>query len=104
MTFASISASSSADLVAAITAAKIRVVALFLTVTTAAGTVKFQSGATTDLTGTITLGAGAPLVLPFNEAGWFETAAGAKLNFVLSSAGQVSGALVYQTVASPPIP
>lgn len=103
--FASISASGAGgDLVAAVAAAtplaakRIRVVALFLTGTTAAGTVKFQSGGSSDLTGAMTLAAGGQITMGFNPAGWFQTVAGEKLNMVLSSAGQVSGCLAYQEV------
>lgn len=102
--FAAISANASADLVAAVAAAtplpakRIRVLGLFLTNTTANGTIKFQSGASTDLTGAMSFPANGPLVLAANQFGWFQTVAGEKLNFVLASTGQVSGGLVYQEV------
>jgi hypothetical protein len=105
ISFAAISQSGSGgDLVAAVTGYKIRVLALFMTNVTASGTAKFQSAGSSDLTGAMSFPANGQLVLPFSGAGLFETAAGAKLNLVLSSAGQVSGGLVYQSIASPPLP
>ena len=95
--FSKIDASASADVIAAVTGKKIRIVAGFFTVA-ADTTVKFQSGASTDLTGAMTVKAGGGLVLPFNQAGYFETAAGAKLNVVLGTATQTSGGLTYITV------
>ena len=97
--YAKIDASGSGgDLVLAVTGKRIRVISLFLSITTANGTVKFQSGGSTDLTGAMTLGAGGALSLAHNPSGWFQTVAAEKLNMVLSSAGQVSGALTYQEI------
>lgn len=95
--FAAISASSSGNntLVAAVTSKKIRVLAMSLM---ANGTVnaKMQSGASgTDLTGLYYLIANTGFVLPFNPAGWFETAATTLLNLNLSSAIAVGGCLTY---------
>lgn len=95
--FAKIDASASADLIALVTGKKIRVLAGFLTVA-ADTTVKFQTGGTTDLTGAMTVKAGGGFVLPFNQAGYFETASGAKLNLVLGTSTQTSGGLTYITV------
>lgn len=93
--FAAINTATSADLVDAVTGKKVRVLSLFLALASTT-TVKFQSGAATDLTGAMTLAAGhLQLVLPFNVGGWFQTAAGAKLNLVLGAGVQTSGHLTY---------
>jgi len=85
-------------LVAAVTGKKIRVLALFL-VAGGAVTVRFESGASgTALTGQMAIAANADLVLPWNPAGWFETAAAALLNLELSGAVSVDGALLYEEV------
>jgi hypothetical protein len=92
--FAVISSAASADVVALVASKKIRVLSLFF-VTSTFMSIKFQTGATTDITGALPLGANGGLVLPFNPVGWFETAAGAKLNIVLSVAAAVAGGLTY---------
>lgn len=92
--FAPISASNSADIVALVAAKKIRVLSLFV-VTAGATTVKFRSGGTVDLTGAMSFAANGGISLPFNPVGWFETAAGAKLDMVLGSAVAVAGGLTY---------
>lgn len=98
--FAAIDAATSGDntLVAAVTGKKIRVLSLFLM---AAGTVntRFESAAGgTALTGQMNLTAQAGYVLPFNPAGWFETAAAELLNLELSGAVSVDGCLSYVEV------
>jgi hypothetical protein len=95
--FAKIDAATSGDntLVAAVTSKKIRVLSCFLV---AAGTVdvRFESGAGgTALTGQMTCVSTTGFCLPYNPAGWFETAAGALLNLELSAAISVDGALTY---------
>lgn len=95
--FAIIDAATSGDntLVAAVTAKKIRVLAAFLV---SAGTVntRFESGAGgTALTGQMNLVANTGFVLPFNPAGWFETASNTLLNLELSAAISVDGCLTY---------
>ena len=98
--FAAISAATSGDntILAAVTARKIRVLALYL-VPLAAVTVRFETAAGgTALSGVMSLAEKSVFVLPFNEAGWFETAAGALLNMELGGAVQVSGGIVYQEV------
>ena len=95
--FAVIAASSSGNntLVAAVAGKKIRVVGLWL-ISNGTVNVKFQSGAGgTDLTGLAYLVANAGMVLPFNPAGWFETAAATLLNANLSAAIAVGGSLAY---------
>lgn len=98
--FAVIDAATSGDntLLAAVSAKKIRVLALFLV---AAGTVnvRLESGAGgTALTGQMNLVANTGFVLPFNPAGWFETAVNTLLNLELSAAISVDGALTYVEV------
>lgn len=95
--FAVIAASSSGNntLVAAVTSKKIRVLAASFM---ANGTVnaKFQSGASgTDLTGLFYMVANTGGVLPFNQAGWFETAVTTLLNLNLSAAIAVGGCITY---------
>lgn len=95
--FAIIDAASSGDntLVASVSSKKIRVLAAFMV---AAGSVnvRFESGAGgTALTGQMNLVVNTGFVLPFNPAGWFETAATTLLNLELSAAISVDGALVY---------
>lgn len=95
---AAISAASSGDntLVAAAGAGNsIRVVSLFLVAITAV-TVRFESGAGgTALSGVMSIGANGGIVLPYNPAGWFETADNTLLNLELGGAVQVSGSLSY---------
>ena len=100
---AAVNAASSGDntLVAAVTGAKVKVVAVVL-VAASDVNVRFESGAGgTALTGVMSLLAAGDnaLVLPFAPPGyhWFETAAGALLNLELSGAVQVSGCVVYYT-------
>ena len=95
--FAVIDAATSGNntLVAAVSAKKIRVLSLFLV---AAGTVnvRLESGANgTALTGQMSLVAATGFVLPYNPAGWFETASNTLLNLELSGAVSVDGALSY---------
>ncbi len=95
--FVAIAASSSGNntVLAAVTSKKIRVLALSLV---SSGTVnaKWQSGASgTDKTGLAYLVANTGYVLPFNPAGWFETASNTLLNLNLSAAVAVGGCLTY---------
>lgn len=92
-----IDAASNGDntIVAAATGKKIRVHALFL-VSGGTVTVRFESGASgTALTGQMSLVANSGFVLPFNPAGWFETAASTLLNLELSAGVTVDGSLSY---------
>lgn len=99
--YAKIDAASSGNnsIVSAVTSKKIRVLSLFLVVTSAV-TVKFASDTATpvDKTGAMPFGANGGIALPFNQAGWFETAAGKALNMILGTGVQVSGALSYVEV------
>lgn len=98
--FAAIAAAGNGDntLVAAVVGKKIRVLAA---VGIAAGTVtaRFESGAGgSALTGQMALVANMGFVLPFNPAGWFETASNTLLNLELSAGVSVAGALTYVEV------
>lgn len=95
--FAAIAASSSGNntLIAAVTSKKIRVLAVAFM---ANGTVnaKFQSGAGgTDLSGLFYMVANTGAALPYNPAGWFETASNTLLNLNLSAAIAVGGCITY---------
>mgnify|MGYP001579724226 CR=1 FL=1 len=95
--YAVINAAGSGDntLVAAVVSKKIRVLSLFY-LASGTVTVRFESGAGgTALTGQMQHIAQTGAVLPFNEDGWFETAAGALLNLELNSAVSVNGSLSY---------
>jgi hypothetical protein len=62
--------------------------------------VKFQSGAGgTDLTGLFYLVANTGAALPYNPAGWFETAVTTLLNLNLSAAIAVGGCITYIEVS-----
>ncbi len=94
--FAAIAASSSGDneIVALVSAKKIRVLSGWWM---AAGTVnaKWQSSTAGDKTGLSYLLANVGVVLPFNPAGWFETASGEALQLNLSAAIAVGGCITY---------
>lgn len=96
--FAKIDAASNGDntIVAAVTGKKIRVVALIAVMTGTAVTLRFESGASgTALTGQMQPSQGGGFVLPFNPAGWFETAEAELLNLELSGGQSVDGCLTY---------
>jgi hypothetical protein len=81
-------------LVGLITDQYIRVLAMVL-VTNGDVAVTFKDGSTA-LTGAMSLPAdGDKIVLPYNEAGWFETTTGQALVLNLSGAVEVDGCLVY---------
>ena len=95
--FATIAASASGNntIVAAVTAKKVRVLAVQLTANGSV-TAKWQSGAGgTDLTGLAYLVVNTGYVLPYNPAGWFETASNTLLNLNLSGAIAVGGSITY---------
>ena len=95
---AAIDAASSGNntLVAAVSGKKIRVLALFITMTGTLVTIRFEDGAGgTALTGQMGPTAGQPIVLPFSPVGWFETSDATLLNMELSGAQSVDGALTY---------
>lgn len=103
MRFAKIDLNASGDLVAAVTGFKIRVTS-YKMVAAGAVTAKFQSGATTDLSGAMSLITGNEVGHDLGSdrhgefVGYFETAVGEKLNLVLGGAVQVSGHLTYEHV------
>lgn len=86
------------QVVAAAVGHKIRVLSV-VAVTTLANAIKFQSG-TTDISATFPLGANGGLVLPFNEHGWFETAANEALNVNLGTATSTGVQVHYILVAA----
>lgn len=95
--FATIAASASGNntIVAAVTSKKIRVIAAQL-VSNGTVNVKWQSGAGgTDITGLAYLVVNTGYVLPYNPAGWFETAVTTLLNLNLSAAIAVGGSITY---------
>ena len=82
--------------VAAVTGKKIRVLALAMTMTGTAVTIRFEDGAGgTALTGQMQPTQGQTVTLPFNPVGWFETSAATLLNLELGGAQSVDGVLVY---------
>jgi hypothetical protein len=99
--YAVVAAASSGNntLVAAVAGKKLRVVAGHLTMTGAAVTIRFESGADgTALTGLMTPLQGTSIALPFCPVGHFETAAGVLLNLELGGAQAVAGWVVYVEV------
>ena len=89
-------ASGNNTLVAAVTGKKIRVLALAITMTGTAVTIRFEDGAGgTALTGQMQPTQGQTVTLPFNPVGWFETSAATLLNLELGGAQSVDGVLVY---------
>lgn len=89
--------SGATQLIAAVAGKKFRVLSLVM-ITTSANSVKFQS-ASTDITGLFPLGANGGFTLPFNEHGWFETAAGEALNINMSAASSTGVQLQYIALA-----
>lgn len=95
---AAINIAASADLVAAVSAKKIRLLSL---VGMLAGTsaVKLQSGASTDLTGVFDHPNDIMFIWPYNPDGWCETVAGEKLNIVMGGGSPFcDGCLTYAEV------
>ncbi len=98
--FANIAVASSGDntIISAVASNKLRVVAAFMI---AAGDVNayFVDGANTAICGDGTNGmdltSNSGFVLPFNPAGWFETASNQTLDLNLSGAIRVAGCLTY---------
>lgn len=99
--FAVIDAASSGDnmIVEEVSGSKIRVLALHLTMTGTAVTIRFENtGSGTALTGQMTPTQGETIVLPFNPVGWFETTTSQRLSLELGGAQSVDGSLVYVLV------
>ena len=78
---------------------KIRVLAVVATqAANAGGSMYFESGSTA-LTGDMkAIATSNQIVMPFNPAGWFETASGEALNLTTAGTGGY-GCLVYEEVA-----
>ena len=79
---------------------KIRVVSAVLVMSGGANTIRFESDtAGTALTGQMDVGNDLQLILPWNPAGWFETAANKLLNLELGATTAVAGVLGYVLVS-----
>ncbi len=92
---ASVSFTSSGDLVALVSGSRIRVVSIVL-VASGSLTVQLTDGTNSvNLTGAMSMVVGVPLVLPWNPHGWVQTAVSGKLSVVQSGSGTVSGCLTY---------
>lgn len=99
--YAAISAASNGNntIVAAVTGKKIRVLAAVMVMTGTAVTLTWQSGAGgSALSGAMTPLQGTSIILPYNEQGWFETAAATLLNLSLGGGQAVAGVIVYVEV------
>ncbi len=99
--YAVVSAATGGDntLVAAVTDKQIRVIALVLVASGGANTVRLESDASgTALTGQMDIIDNGQLILPYNPAGWCETASAKLLNLELSTNTTVAGVLDYVTL------
>lgn len=94
--FTTASSTGNTAVVAAQTNNKIRVHAV-LVVSTLANSIKFQS-ASTDKTALFPVGATGGFVLPYNPAGWFETAVNEALNINMSTATSTGVQVTYTLV------
>jgi hypothetical protein len=90
-------------IVAAVAGQKIRVYKLALSAA-GAQTVQFVDGASTNLTGAMSLASGTPLVLPMDGNPWLVTAIGNALGLALSSAVNVSGTVWFTQNTSITLP
>jgi hypothetical protein len=90
----SISTAASAAIITGVAGSIIRVYRLFLTITTAAGTVQFTDGVT-NFTGLMTLAAGIPLILPMDGNPYFICGKGNGFTLTLAATGQTSGAIFF---------
>jgi hypothetical protein len=91
-----IAASGNADVASGVASTKLRVLSLAIT-SSAAATVKLQSGGSADLTPPFHLAANGNLTLS-NELGLFETASAAKLNAVVSGTTNYTVLVAYREV------
>lgn len=85
------------ELVAAVTSKKIRVLALAVQCAGTATTVTFESSTTTRKH-RVPAGANGGQILPFNPAGWFETAAGESLTATTNAGSDTDISGVYVEV------
>jgi hypothetical protein len=93
---AKIDVAGSADIVAAVTGKKIRVIHCTI-FAGSAETLTVQSGGSTALTGDMDIGANGGFA-DRNDFGIWETAVSQKLNFVQTGSVELSGYLLYQEV------
>lgn len=91
-----VATSGNADVVTAVASNKIRVMSLAIT-SVASGTVKLQSGGSSDKTPPFHLAANGNLTLS-NSLGIFETATGEKLNAVVSGTTNYTVMVTYREV------
>jgi len=93
---AQVTSSANADVIASVASTKLRVLSMVIT-SSAACTVKLQSGASSDKTPPLHLAANGNITLS-NPLGLFESASGEKINAVLSGAATYSVFLSYREV------
>jgi hypothetical protein len=91
-----VAASGNADVIPLVAATKLRVMSMTIT-SSGVGTVKIQSGAVTDLTPPFHLAANGNISMS-NSLGLFESAAGQKLNAVVSGTTAYTVMLTYREV------
>lgn len=100
--YASVDQTSAGSLaaIAAVSGKKIRILALCLMSYSAgsAPTITFLS-ATTQLSGEIDQSQAISIILPYNPAGWMETAEGEAFN-ITSTNGAVNGMIVYEEIGA----
>ena len=89
------------EIVAAVTGSRIRILAaVFAGVGSSTGVIlqsKLAGVAATDLTGSIRGATNVSIVLPYNPAGWVQTASGEAFD-VTAVVGSVDGLVVYELV------
>lgn len=91
-----VTTSSSADVIAAVGAAKLRVLSMAITAASAC-TVKLQRGGSTDMTPPFHLSANGSITLS-NPLGLFETAVNEKINAVVSGSVAYTVFLTYREI------
>jgi hypothetical protein len=91
-----VNASGSTDVIAAVSATKLRVMSMLIT-SAASGTVRFQSGGSTNLTPNFHLAPNGNISLS-NELGLFESASGEKINAVSSGTTNYTVMFAYRQV------
>lgn len=94
--FAASTITASADSIPAVSGKKLRVMSLVLSAS-AACTLKFQTNATSDVSGTFYLPANGTINIS-NPLGLFETDAGEKLNIVQTGTANVGVSISYREV------
>jgi hypothetical protein len=93
---AGVTVTASGQLLAAFPGKRIRVHGIAL-ISAAATTATLRS-ASTDVTGSFPLAANGGFVIPFSDAGWFETAVGEALNINLSVSTATGVQLIFSTI------